>query len=263
MRKALKRAWTKAEAPCYVEEHHIFPVSIFGDNSITVCLTAREHYIAHALLALGLRKRYGNSDQRTIDMIYAFDQMGRCKYKSRPRYYSSRLYEIGKSMFSEVHSQRMTGESNPLYGKHWYTNGKENLLLSDFDVVPEGFCPGRAQKKGWKAPWANPPSTFGTKWVTNGHTSICLKDGEEVPSGFYYGRTIGWKPSQGKISITDGKSNRQINPGETIPEGWKMGMTKTGKTPGKGTIWINDGTINKRIPKIDPIPDGYTRGLLK
>ncbi len=32
------------------EAHHIFPVSIFGKNSLTVNLTHREHYISHLLL---------------------------------------------------------------------------------------------------------------------------------------------------------------------------------------------------------------------
>ena len=32
------------------EAHHIFPISIFGKNKLTVNLTHREHYIAHLLL---------------------------------------------------------------------------------------------------------------------------------------------------------------------------------------------------------------------
>jgi len=32
------------------EAHHVFPISIFGDNNIKVNLTHREHYVAHWLL---------------------------------------------------------------------------------------------------------------------------------------------------------------------------------------------------------------------
>ena len=53
IRKAEKRGYNKKRAKehgLYVEGHHIFPVSIFGKNKRIVYLTAREHYIAHALL---------------------------------------------------------------------------------------------------------------------------------------------------------------------------------------------------------------------
>jgi hypothetical protein len=59
MRKAEQRGWTKKSAPCYVEEHHVFPIALFGKNTRTVLLTSREHYIAHLLLYKGTLVRYG------------------------------------------------------------------------------------------------------------------------------------------------------------------------------------------------------------
>jgi hypothetical protein len=56
----------------YVEKHHIFPKSIFGNNNRVVVLTAREHYIAHALLEKVYMSRYGIDDNRTKKMTYAF-----------------------------------------------------------------------------------------------------------------------------------------------------------------------------------------------
>lgn len=41
------------------ESHHIFPLSIFGKNKLTLNLTHREHFIAHMLLWKMYRKEYG------------------------------------------------------------------------------------------------------------------------------------------------------------------------------------------------------------
>jgi len=77
----------------YIEEHHIFPISIYGDNKITVKLTAREHYIAHALLEKIFIKRYGEKDKRSIKMIHAFYCMNTA---SKKNYYNSFLYESSR-----------------------------------------------------------------------------------------------------------------------------------------------------------------------
>jgi hypothetical protein len=94
IRKAEKRGYTKKKAKeqgLYVEGHHIFPKSIFGMNNIIVYLTAREHYIAHALLEKIYIKRYGMKDWRTHKMTSAHIFM-----KSKNKYYNSYLYENAK-----------------------------------------------------------------------------------------------------------------------------------------------------------------------
>lgn len=57
MRRAQERGRVKLTRAQYLEDHHIFPKSIFGKNSVTVRLTAREHYIAHMLLWKALLKK--------------------------------------------------------------------------------------------------------------------------------------------------------------------------------------------------------------
>lgn len=49
---ARNRNWSKQTAPCYTERHHIVPKSVGGTNdpSNIVCLTAKEHFVAHHLL---------------------------------------------------------------------------------------------------------------------------------------------------------------------------------------------------------------------
>jgi hypothetical protein len=49
---AVERNWNRSTASCYVEFHHIIPKCIGGCDSAdnVVCLTAREHFVAHLLL---------------------------------------------------------------------------------------------------------------------------------------------------------------------------------------------------------------------
>lgn len=115
IRKAEKRNYSKKttkELGIYLEGHHTFPKSIFGKNNRIVYLTAREHYIAHALLERIYIKRYGMKDLRTIKMTHAHILMSN-KKQSKHRYINSRLYESAKIKLSE----QLTGENNPMYGK--------------------------------------------------------------------------------------------------------------------------------------------------
>jgi hypothetical protein len=97
----------------YVEKHHVFPKSIFGENNRIVALTAREHYVAHALLERIYIKRYGMSSPKTRKMIHGFFMMNNVEGKGQSRYTNSKLYEQNKKLFSE----RMSGENSPFYGK--------------------------------------------------------------------------------------------------------------------------------------------------
>jgi len=99
IRKAQKRIPPEG----YTEGHHIFPKSIYGENNSIVKLTAKEHYIAHALLEKVFIKRYGKSDERTVKMIYAFYCMNTA---NRKNYYNSYLYESSRDKFLEVIKKR-------------------------------------------------------------------------------------------------------------------------------------------------------------
>lgn len=50
--------------------------------------------------------------------------------------------EAAKKKMSENHKD-VNGENNPMYGKHWYNNGKENKACYE---CPEGFVPGMLRK---------------------------------------------------------------------------------------------------------------------
>lgn len=100
IRKAEQRGYTKKKAKeqgLYVEGHHTFPVSIFGKNKRIVYLTAREHYITHALLERICIQRYGESNWKTKKMIYAFWRLN--TDTERNIHLNSHLYEKSKLNF--------------------------------------------------------------------------------------------------------------------------------------------------------------------
>lgn len=88
----------KAEKRCilegYREFHHVFPKSVFGKNRRLVSLTAKEHYVAHALLEKIFIKRYGCNHFKTHKMIRAFFMMN-----NMGNHRSSRLYESNRIRF--------------------------------------------------------------------------------------------------------------------------------------------------------------------
>jgi hypothetical protein len=115
----IRKAENRTPPEGYTEKHHIFPKSVYGNNNRIVVLTAREHYIAHALLEKIFIQRYGLKDQRTIKMLYTHIMM------KNNGYYNGYLYEKAKIRFSN----NMLGENNPFYGKNHTEETKEKLRV--------------------------------------------------------------------------------------------------------------------------------------
>ena len=91
---------------CYKEAHHIVPKCLGGSNEHDnlVDLTAREHYIAHILLA----KIYGGT------LWHAVNLMGRLKK------YSNRHYEQARLEHSKLLSkQNKKHKSKPKEVRHY------------------------------------------------------------------------------------------------------------------------------------------------
>lgn len=89
----------------YGEVHHIVPKSEGGSDYADnlVKLTAREHYVAHLLLA----RIYNDAS-----MWAALMMMSSCKGKKRQYRVSSRLYQHARSSFAEHHSKVMKQIAN-------------------------------------------------------------------------------------------------------------------------------------------------------
>jgi hypothetical protein len=103
--KLVKRKSTAA----ITEKHHIFPTSIFGSNENIVVLSIREHFVAHKLLYMIYKKRYGNKDWRTKKMLHAARMMIYGFNRNQRITVSSFWY----AKFREHNSIRSRGKNNP------------------------------------------------------------------------------------------------------------------------------------------------------
>lgn len=119
-----------SKADCYCETHHIIPKSEGGDNdkSNLVNLTAREHYIAHLLLA----RIYDDKK-----MWFALNMLVHGNGFKNYQHMSSRIYQVLKTNYAKVNDggrekntgkkrtpeqkERMRqvklGAKNPMFGK--------------------------------------------------------------------------------------------------------------------------------------------------
>jgi hypothetical protein len=100
----------------YDETHHIIPRSLGGsdDTENLVKLTAREHFIVHALLA----EMYENESFEWYKMNHAFIMM-KVSNDNQCRYINNRLYEYKRLDFSKVMKKSQSGKKNSQYGKVW------------------------------------------------------------------------------------------------------------------------------------------------
>lgn len=92
----------------YTEKHHIIPRSLGGDNSPEnlIDLTAREHFIAHLLLA----KIYSGQDG--MKMTHALRRMT-TGHKEKRYYPTSRTY----ALIRKISMEKCSGENNPMWGR--------------------------------------------------------------------------------------------------------------------------------------------------
>jgi Mn-dependent DtxR family transcriptional regulator len=99
----------------YHERHHIVPRCMDGgdEEENLIDLFAREHYIAHKLLA------EENPDNEKL--VYAWGMMAFAKSENQNRYeLSSEEYEKIKISLSDVRKEKYSGEQNPMYGVRRY-----------------------------------------------------------------------------------------------------------------------------------------------
>jgi len=132
----------------YKENHHIIPSSLGGsdDKHNRVNLTAREHYMAHLLLA-----RF----QRCSQNSFALHNMQRKNSNDpdKPFIKSARLYEWIRIECAKYTSEIMKiankGDRNPNFGNHFISNIelKENICVNRLIPIPVGWVKGRNK---WK-----------------------------------------------------------------------------------------------------------------
>lgn len=114
----------------YGEIHHIIPRSLGGDDSPEnlIRLSAREHFIAHMLLA----EIYKPETIEWYKMNHAFMCM-RADNNFRDRYVGSRYYALKRSDFSKVMSWAQKGKKNSQYGTCWI----KHMDLEEIKRIPK------------------------------------------------------------------------------------------------------------------------------
>lgn len=122
----------------YFEKHHILPKSLGGSNDKEnlVKLTAREHFICHALLIRFL------TGKDLYKMQWAFHQMCTWSTKSNShneKYINSTIYESFKRNFQK-------GKNNSQFGKKWYYNKITGESRSFKEKPNENWIEGRKPK---------------------------------------------------------------------------------------------------------------------
>ena len=125
----------------YHERHHIIPKCMNGSNSKDnlIDLYAREHFIAHKLLA--------EENPQNYQLKYAYWNMCQCTGRDGQNKYipTPEEYEEARIFCHEA----MSGENHPMYGKHYSEEVKKRMSESHKGQVPynKGKSMSEVQKK--------------------------------------------------------------------------------------------------------------------
>ena len=110
----------------YHERHHIIPKCMNGSNSKDnlIDLYAREHFIAHKLLA--------EENPQNYQLKYAYWNMRQCAGRDGQDKYipTPEEYEEARIFSHEA----MSGENHPWYGKHHTQESREKMSISKKDM---------------------------------------------------------------------------------------------------------------------------------
>ena len=256
----------------YKENHHIIPSALGGsdDKFNRVNLTAREHYMAHLLLA-----RFQRCSQNT----FALNSMQRKNSNDpdKPFIKSARLYEwirIECARYtSEIMKIAQKGERNSQFGTCWITNLIENKKIMKTDPLPEGWRYGKIQKGIPHSDEQKIKLSIRSKGRQRIHNITLNIEKfplitDTIPEGWLLGRLPTDKLVKWICNI-DLQENKKIRKHDIIPEGWTAGKSKW-KSSRKSRARFPKGTQLIYITKDDvtiahdaslPIPDGYRRGL--
>ena len=243
------------------ELHHILPKCMGGNNNKTnlVRLTLREHYVCHLLLP---NFTTGVEREKLKFALWCFiNRWGRksLKVKMTSRMYeklkievATQISKINKGRVNhpmsperlKEHSERMSGDKNPMYGKI----GSDN---PNFGKKRPGIG---GRNKG--TVWSEKEREAQLKTRSAPGYYDFLKDpkrGERI-SNSQRGR-IG--TALGKVWYNDGITEYY---GDQVPLGFIKGRLLSNSSK-IGMRWFNDGTVNKQF-KEGTQPQGFVHGRI-
>jgi hypothetical protein len=207
----------------YGENHHILPRSLGGSDKREniVRLTAREHFICHALLA----EMYERETFEWHKMNHAFMAM-KAANDAQKRYFNSRLYELKRKDFSKVISKANGGENSPYYETIYIYNetSKETRRIHKDSLIPKGWLQGRINvfsAEGRQRLKDNNPKYWKGKLFSDEHKQnmSTVKKGENN-SFFGKNHTVESKHRQSKIK--QGEHNPMFGKHHTYESKEKM-----------------------------------------
>lgn len=174
----LKRQKTEVLNPQdhYLEKHHVLPKSMGGKNTSDnlVFLTAREHLVAHMLLKVITKKKYGASSEEYRKMVSALFFMVHRTAEHAYTHVSSREYARMREAFAYVTSLRVAGKKHWHYGQRWSDEVKAKISKAN---TGRKFSPEvRLKLKQRKS------STLGRKWTDEQRARVSAKRKGRKPS---------------------------------------------------------------------------------
>lgn len=166
----------------YHERHHIIPKCCGGsdDKNNLIDLFAREHFIAHKLLAI--------ENPNNERLVYAWWCMCNVKNKDQKRYeITEEEYEEVKISHQKMLSKKMSGNKNPMYGKHHTEDAKEKIREAAKNPSEEtrkkkseahkGIIPSEETRKKMSITRSKRPSgASGKHWELSNETRNKMKD---------------------------------------------------------------------------------------
>lgn len=244
---------------CYIEQHHIIPRAEGGtdDKSNLVNLTAREHYIAHLLLA----KIYNDAAMYSAVIYMQAGHGENRKYKFNSHLYAKMRIEFGNRT-SKEQKGRQAGKNNPMYGRSIFDfmtpekikQWRKNLLdaCKKRRGLP-GSMKGKHHTEESKKHISESMSRL--KWWNNGIVSVRC---ESCPDGFVHGRlklTDEWKQH---ISESE-RGNKHPWYGRHHTEDSKKKISIMITQRNIHNHWYNDGKKNVFTKEC---PDGFVKGRI-
>jgi hypothetical protein len=242
----IDKAKNRIEIIGYSEKHHILPKCMGGtdESSNIVSLTAREHFIAHILLA-----KMDLSKKHHIQMLHAANAMAN-KYTQVPkkRQYNSHSYASLRVELKQHLSEMWKGDKNPIHKlteeqreewkqklKEAQTKNMQNPIFyaaykekhnKAISTIENRKKISEKTKEAMARPEVREKYLLGfrNRVVDKVHHKNRTRESlmrPEVIEKMQKFRSIKRK------WCNDGKNNRLIPINEPIPEGWKQGMYRT------------------------------------
>ena len=238
------------------ENHHIIPRACNGSNnkSNIVCLTIREHYIAHLLLAFIYKGTIYES--RMLKAISYMKFGGSTSMRRKFSRFNSHLYEQlamkGRKTGNRLHS---------IKGYVHITNGVLNKMIHPNKLshyLENGWRRGQSQKISSITRKRRGYKFKNTYFVTNGICNLRIPNDQKIPAGFVKGRTFNcshlsknptatrhkWMNKNGSlIHISESQIQKYID------MGYQLGRNDANafKFATKGKIAITNGHKTKMI----------------